>query len=72
MPDPILRLAAIVPPDVPRGMDALGEAALKMSNLREAARLAAWANAPVLPDEVTDVGFDPLLYRHGAEGLVSG
>ncbi|KAB1087460.1 CCA tRNA nucleotidyltransferase [Neorhizobium galegae] len=65
--DPILRLAAIVPPDAER-LDALAKR-LRMSNA-EAAELAAWANAPVLPDEVTDVGFDRLLYRHGAEGLV--
>jgi len=66
-PDPLLRLAAIVPPDAER-LDALAKR-LKMSNA-EAARLATWANAPVPPDEVTDVGFDRLLYRHGAEGLV--
>ncbi|CAN7411299.1 CCA tRNA nucleotidyltransferase [Neorhizobium tomejilense] len=66
-PDPILRLAAIVPPDVER-LDALAKR-LKMSNA-EAAKLAAWANAPVPPDEVTDVGFARLLYRQGAEGLV--
>lgn len=66
-PDPLLRLAAIVPPDAER-LDALAKR-LKMSNA-EAAKLAAWANAPVLPDEVTDVGFDRLLYRHGVEGLV--
>lgn len=67
VPDPMLRLAAIVPPDAAR-LDALAKR-LKMSNA-EAARLATWANAPVPPDEVTDVGFDRLLYRHGAEGLI--
>ncbi|WP_117193649.1 CCA tRNA nucleotidyltransferase [Rhizobium terrae] len=66
-PDPMLRLAAIVPPD-PERLAALAKR-LKMSNA-EAARLAAWAAAPVPPDEVTDVGFDRLLYRHGADGLV--
>jgi poly(A) polymerase len=66
-PDPILRLAAIVPPDAAR-LDALAKR-LKMSN-SEAAQFATWANAPVPPDEVTDVGFDRLLYRQGAEGLV--
>ncbi len=67
MPDPLLRLAAIVPPDAQR-LDAFAKR-LKMSNA-EAARLAVWANAPLPPDEVTDVGFDRLLYRHGAEGLI--
>jgi len=66
-PDPMLRLAAIVPPDAER-LEALARR-LKMSNA-EAARLVAWANAPAPPDEVTDVGFDRLLYRHGAEGLI--
>ncbi|MGK9053816.1 CCA tRNA nucleotidyltransferase [Neorhizobium petrolearium] len=66
-PDPMLRLAAIVPPDAER-VEALAKR-LKMSNA-EAARLTAWASAPTLPDEVTDVGFDRLLYRHGAEGLI--
>jgi poly(A) polymerase len=67
VPDPILRLAAIVPPDAER-LDALAKR-LRMSNA-EAARLATWANAPVPPNEVTDVGFDRLLYRNGAEGLI--
>ena len=66
-PDPILRLAAVVPPDSAR-MDALAKR-LKMSNL-QAGQLAAWAATPSLPDEVTDVGFDRLLYRHGAAGML--
>ncbi|MGK6312460.1 CCA tRNA nucleotidyltransferase [Neorhizobium sp. DT-125] len=66
-PDPMLRLAAIVPPDAER-MAGLAKR-LKISNA-EAARLNAWATAPLPPDEVTDVGFDRLLYRHGAEGLI--
>ena len=64
--DPILRLAAMVPPDAER-LAALGKR-LRLSNA-DAARLQAWAKAPVLPDEVTDVGFDRLLYRHGPEGI---
>jgi poly(A) polymerase len=66
-PDAILRLAAIVPPDAAR----LEEMAkrLKMSKA-DAGRLLVWAHAPVLPEEVTDVGFDRLLYRHGTEGLI--
>ncbi|RWX78650.1 CCA tRNA nucleotidyltransferase [Neorhizobium lilium] len=66
-PYPLLRLAAIVPPDAER-LNALATR-LRMSKA-ETARLVDWAKAPVLPDEVTDVGFDRLLYRHGADGLV--
>jgi poly(A) polymerase len=66
-PDPLLRLAAIVPDDVAR-IDVLSKR-LRMSNA-EAAKLVAWANAPLLPEEVTDVGFDRLLYRHGVQGIV--
>ena len=65
-PDPILRLAAIVP-DVPERLEAMARR-LRMSNA-EAARLQAWAMTPPLPDEVTDVGFDRILYRHGIEGV---
>ncbi len=65
-PDPILRLAAIVPPQAER-LEALAKR-LRLSNA-DAARLQSWANAPVVPDEVTDVGFNRLLYRHGNEGL---
>lgn len=65
-PDPLLRLAAIVPDDAAR-LEALSKS-LRMSNA-ESARLLAWAKAPVLPDEVTDVGFDRVLYHHGADGI---
>ncbi|WP_395515886.1 CCA tRNA nucleotidyltransferase [Pseudorhizobium flavum] len=65
-PDPVLRLAAIVPDD-PERMEAMAKR-LRMSNA-EAARLQAWSTTPVLPDEVTDVGFDRLLYRYGREGV---
>jgi poly(A) polymerase len=66
-PDPMLRLAAIVPPD-PARVEAMAKR-LRMSKA-EAARLAAWAAVPNLPDEVTDVGFDRLLYRQSEEGMV--
>ncbi len=65
-PDPLLRLAAIVPPD-PERIEGLAKR-LRMSKA-ESEYLAGWASAPALPDEVTDVGFDRLLYRHGATGL---
>ncbi|MFB9952271.1 CCA tRNA nucleotidyltransferase [Rhizobium puerariae] len=67
-PDPMLRLVAIVPPDADR-LEVLAKR-LRMSNA-EAARLAAWAGTPMPPDEITDVVFDRLLYRHGAEGMIT-
>ncbi len=65
-PDPILRLAAIVPPDAER-LEGLAQR-LRMSKV-EAARLTGWANAPMPPNDVTDVVFDRLLYRHEIEGV---
>lgn len=65
-PDALLRLAAMVPPDVAR-LEAMAKR-LRLSNA-EAARLEVWAATPTVPDEVTDVGFNRLLYRHGAGGL---
>ncbi|WP_105384152.1 CCA tRNA nucleotidyltransferase [Neorhizobium alkalisoli] len=65
-PDPILRLAAIVPPDAER-LEGLAQR-LRMSKA-EGARLTGWANAPVPSDDVTDIVFDRLLYRHGTEGV---
>jgi poly(A) polymerase len=67
-PDPLLRLAAIVPPDAER-LVAMAKR-LRFSNA-DTTKLAIWASAPAIPDEVTDVGFDRLLYRHGAVGMVS-
>ena len=67
-PDPLLRLAAIVPPDAER-LTAMAKR-LRFSNA-DAAKLAVWASAPAIPDEVTDVGFDRLLYRNGAAGMVA-
>ncbi|MBW6423033.1 CCA tRNA nucleotidyltransferase [Rhizobium sp. XQZ8] len=66
-PDPMLRLASIVPPDAAR-IDAMAKR-LRMSNA-ETGQMAGWAATPSLPDEVTDVGFDRLLYRHGPAGMV--
>ncbi len=65
-PEPLLRLAAIVPPDVER-LDALSKR-LRLSNA-DALKLQQWAATPVLPDEVTDVGFTRLLYRHDRQGM---
>lgn len=65
-PDPLLRLASIVPPDA----DRLAKLAIRLRlSKAEAARLAAWAAAPVIDDEMSDTTFQRLLYRHGAEGI---
>ena len=64
--DPMLRLAATVPPDAER-LEGLAKR-LRMSNA-EAAKLTGWASAPMPPDDITDVVFDRLLYRHGTEGV---
>jgi len=67
-PDPLLRLAAIIPPDA----DRLEKMAirLKLSNA-EAAWFKAWAKAPVINDELSSVAFARLLYRHGADGILT-
>jgi poly(A) polymerase len=65
-PDPLLRLAAIVPPD-PERLAGLAER-LKLSKA-EAARLQAWAKAPAVKDDLSEAAFDRLLYRNGAEGI---
>ncbi|MGO8140978.1 CCA tRNA nucleotidyltransferase, partial [Rhizobium leguminosarum] len=59
-PDPLLRLAAIVPPDAER-MEALA-ARLKLSNA-EAATLKAWTMAAPVNDEMSSAAFERLLYR---------
>lgn len=66
--DPMLRLAAIVPPDAAR-LEAMGQR-LRLSRA-EAAMLADWATAPPIPDKIADTAFDRLLYRHGPSGLVT-
>ncbi|MEB3042127.1 CCA tRNA nucleotidyltransferase [Rhizobium mulingense] len=65
-PDPLLRLAAIVPPDAAR-LEALA-ARLKLSNA-EAATLKAWAITAPVNDEMTSAAFERLLYRNGADGI---
>ncbi len=67
-PDPLLRLAAIVPPDGKR-LEAMA-ARLKLANA-EAAVFKAWANAAPVNDEMSMAAFDRLLYRNGAEGIVT-
>ncbi|WP_112941080.1 MULTISPECIES: CCA tRNA nucleotidyltransferase [unclassified Rhizobium] len=67
-PDPLLRLAAIVPPDAKR-LEAMA-ARLKLANA-EAVVFKAWANAAPINDEMSTAAFDRLLYRNGAEGIIT-
>jgi poly(A) polymerase len=67
-PDPLLRLAAIVPPDAKR-LEAMA-ARLKLANA-EAAVFKAWANAAPVNDEMSTATFNRLLYRNGAEGITT-
>lgn len=67
-PDPLLRLAAILPPDAER-LAALA-VRLKVSTA-EAAFLDRFARAPEVDPEIRDAAFDRLLYRHGDNGLVA-
>ncbi|MCZ7466527.1 CCA tRNA nucleotidyltransferase [Rhizobium rhizogenes] len=64
--DPMLRLAAIVPPDKDR-LAALA-ARLRLSKA-EAGYLAGWASAPVIYPEMKETALDRLLYRQGVEGV---
>ena len=66
LPDPLLRLAAIIPPDGER-IAGLAER-LRLSKA-EAATLAEWAAAPAVNPDVTDAVFARELYRHGQTGL---
>jgi poly(A) polymerase len=66
-PEPLLRLAAMVPPDAER-LAALA-ARLKLSRA-EAAFLGDWAVAQEIPATLADTAFDRMLYRSGPQGLV--
>ena len=65
--DPLLRLAAIVPPDAERLVGL--SARLRLSNA-EAAQLKAWVTAPIISDEMSDIAFDRLLYHEGVDGIL--
>jgi poly(A) polymerase len=67
-PDPLLRLASIVPPDAER-LDKMA-LRLKLSNA-EAAYLRAWASATPVDDEISEAAFARLLYRNGAGGILT-
>lgn len=66
-PDPLLRLAAIIPPDTERVV-ALAKR-LRMSNA-EGERLLQWAQAPQVTVDLAETALDRLLYRHGKPGLL--
>ncbi|WP_018429053.1 CCA tRNA nucleotidyltransferase [Hoeflea sp. 108] len=63
--DPLLRLAAIVPPDAAR-MKALGDR-LRLSNA-EADRLVQWAATPKIEPKVTEGELAKRLYRGNLQG----
>ncbi|WP_296102387.1 CCA tRNA nucleotidyltransferase [uncultured Agrobacterium sp.] len=65
-PDPMLRLASIIPPDAER-VAALASR-LRMSK-NEAARLDQWAKAPAVDPSLAETALDRLLYRQGVEGV---
>ncbi|MCO0638278.1 hypothetical protein M8745_20295, partial [Lutimaribacter sp. EGI FJ00014] len=65
-PDPMLRLAAILPPDVTR-LEALA-ARLRLSKA-EAASIVAWAQAPLPDRALSEADFVKLLYRNSPEGI---
>ncbi|MBW8321169.1 MAG: hypothetical protein K0M47_18065, partial [Rhizobium sp.] len=67
-PQPLLRLAAIVPKD-PARLAALAQR-LRLSNA-EAAFLDRFARAPKPNGEVTDAAFDRELYRLGQDGVIA-
>ncbi|HUH49234.1 MAG TPA: CCA tRNA nucleotidyltransferase, partial [Mycoplana sp.] len=66
-PDPMLRLAAIVPPDAER-LTGLA-ARLKLSRA-EAAYLAQWVEAPEIPATIAETALDRMLYRNGVQGIL--
>ncbi|ASY69835.1 CCA tRNA nucleotidyltransferase [Sinorhizobium fredii] len=68
VPEPLLRLAAIVPPDADR-LEAMA-ARLRLSKA-EAAFLARFAETPAIAATLADAALDRELYRKGAEGIVA-
>jgi poly(A) polymerase len=66
-PDPLLRLAAIVPPDAER-LEALAKR-WRLSNV-EAERLLDWGRSPAPALDLAETALDRLLYRNGKAGIV--
>jgi len=64
--DPMLRLAAIVPPDQSR-MAAMSTR-LRLSN-EEAARMEAWSSAALATRETTDLAMRQAIYRTDRQGI---
>jgi poly(A) polymerase len=67
-PEPLLRLAAIVPPDAER-LEALASR-LRLSRA-EGAYLVRFAKAPAIAATLPDTALDRELYRHGAAGIIA-
>ncbi|MBB4955241.1 poly(A) polymerase [Agrobacterium vitis] len=67
-PEPLLRLAAMVPND-PERMTALS-ARLKLSRA-EAQFLQDFAKAPKITDDLSELALDRLVYHHGKTGIVA-
>ncbi len=67
-PDPMLRLAAIVPPDAER-LSAMATR-LRLSK-SETAMLDAFARAPAIAETMAGTALDRLLYREGKGGIVT-
>ena len=65
-PDPLLRLAGMIPPD---GERIAGLAARLRLSRSEAARLDAWAGAPAVAYDVKDTAFERLLYDSDVAGV---
>ncbi|WP_026618880.1 poly(A) polymerase [Ensifer sp. WSM1721] len=66
-PEPLLRLAAIVPPDAER-LEAMAMR-LRLSKA-EAAYLVRFAEAPAIAATLPDAALDRELYRHGKDGII--
>lgn len=66
-PDPMLRLAAMVPPDGER-LGGLGKR-LRLSRA-ETARLKSWAEAPTVAYDMKEAAFDRLLYSSETGGIL--
>jgi poly(A) polymerase len=66
-PDPLLRLSAIVPPDVER-IEAMATR-LRLSTAERTA-LTDYAACPPIGDEMSGAQLDQLLYRHGHGGAI--
>ena len=66
-PDPLLRLASMVPPDVER-LAAMAER-LRLSK-QEASFLVEWASSPKIPEKIAATAFRRMLYRSGKGGVI--